>query len=96
MPTVTFGAEFEWDRAKAIANEKKHGVSFIEATTVFADPSVLVIDDGSGSGRLLAIGHSHRGRLLCVAHEQRDPRDRLISARVATRQQSDLYANPLR
>jgi len=29
--------QFEWDPAKAIANKRKHGVSFEEARTVFAD-----------------------------------------------------------
>lgn len=29
---------FEWDRRKARSNEKKHGVSLEEATTVFGDP----------------------------------------------------------
>ena len=30
--------EFEWDISKAESNERKHGVSFFEAMTVFADP----------------------------------------------------------
>ncbi|WP_439645677.1 BrnT family toxin [Candidatus Thiosymbion oneisti] len=30
--------EFEWDEQKAIANRKKHGVTFEEASTVFRDP----------------------------------------------------------
>ena len=30
--------QFEWDKLKANANLKKHGVSFDEALTVFADP----------------------------------------------------------
>lgn len=29
--------EFEWDPVKARDNETKHGVSFLEATEVFAD-----------------------------------------------------------
>lgn len=29
--------DFEWDPAKARANEEKHGVSFFEATEVFDD-----------------------------------------------------------
>ena len=32
---------FEWDDQKAIANLKKHGVSFGEATEVFYDPNAL-------------------------------------------------------
>ena len=30
--------EFEWDEEKALSNERKHGVSFPEAETVFGDP----------------------------------------------------------
>lgn len=30
--------DFEWDRAKALANRKKHGVDFRTATRVFLDP----------------------------------------------------------
>ena len=32
------GLSFEWDPRKAVANEKKHGVAFKEAATVFGDP----------------------------------------------------------
>jgi hypothetical protein len=34
---------FEWDDAKAAENLKKHGVSFPEASTVFADPLARTI-----------------------------------------------------
>jgi uncharacterized DUF497 family protein len=37
MPTVVEG-DFEWDSVKAASNLVKHGVSFAEAATVFADP----------------------------------------------------------
>jgi uncharacterized DUF497 family protein len=33
---------FEWDRAKAATNVKKHGISFETAARVFADPFVLI------------------------------------------------------
>ncbi len=36
---------FEWKRAKARANERKHGLSFDEASTAFSDPLSLTIDD---------------------------------------------------
>jgi len=36
---------FEWDPEKAEANLKKHGVSFVEASTVFADERALLISD---------------------------------------------------
>jgi uncharacterized DUF497 family protein len=48
MTTVSNG-EVEWEEAKATTNLSKHGVSFEEAATVFADPSAIVLDDGSRS-----------------------------------------------
>jgi hypothetical protein len=49
MATVVEG-DFEWNSAKAASNITKHGVSFFEAATVFADPSAVYLDDGSGTG----------------------------------------------
>ena len=37
--------KFDWDPRKASANEKKHGVSFDEARTVFFDENAKLIDD---------------------------------------------------
>jgi hypothetical protein len=42
--------EFEWDVAKAEANVEKHGVSFVEAVTVFGDPLEVTIPPAVGSG----------------------------------------------
>lgn len=50
MATVIEG-DFEWDSVKAALNLAKHGVSFPEAATVFADPFAVYLDDGSGVGR---------------------------------------------
>lgn len=36
MPTVTHG-EYEWDEAKARRNVRAHGITFLEAATVFDD-----------------------------------------------------------
>ena len=36
---------FEWDRTKAGLNRRKHGVSFEEALTVFADPLARIFED---------------------------------------------------
>ncbi|WP_197984953.1 BrnT family toxin [Leptolyngbya sp. Cla-17] len=41
--------EFEWDQSKAIANLKKHGISFEEAKTVFANPLAVIFDDEAHS-----------------------------------------------
>jgi hypothetical protein len=90
MPTVVEG-DFEWDSAKAASNLRKHGVSFSEAATVFADPYAVYLDDGSGIGRMVVIGTSLRERLLYVVHVERGERDRLISARPATAGERDVY-----
>lgn len=59
--------EFEWDKTKAATNFKKHGVTFAEAGTVFADPSARIFDDDEHSAdehREIIVGHSILGRLL--------------------------------
>mgnify|MGYP001558170351 CR=1 FL=1 len=90
MPTIVDG-DFEWDAAKAASNIEKHGISFPEAATVFADPFAVFLDDGSGHGPMLVIGTSLRERVLCVVHVQRGDRDRIISARRATTGERDVY-----
>lgn len=90
MPTVIEG-DFEWDSTKAELNFEKHGVSFYEAATVFADPFAVYLDDGSGIGRLVVIGTSLRERVLYVVHVERGPRDRIISARRAEAGERAVY-----
>src|SRR5450432_334410 len=70
MPTVVEG-DFEWDSAKAESNLEKHGVSFPEAATVFADPMAVYLDDGTGTGNMVVIGTSLRDRLLYLVHVER-------------------------
>lgn len=53
MATVVEG-DFEWDSEKAASNMEKHGISFFEAATVFADPLAVYLDDGSGVGTISA------------------------------------------
>ena len=90
MPTVVEG-DFEWDSVKAASNLVKHGVSFAEAATVFADPLAVYLDDGSGIGRMVVIGTSLREQLLYVVHLERGERDRIISARPATAAERAVY-----
>ena len=84
--------QFEWDRAKALRNFRKHGVSFDEAVTVFYDPLSATFDDPDrsvGEARLITVGYSARGRLLVVAHTERGARTRIIGARRATARERD-------
>jgi uncharacterized protein len=85
---------FEWDPAKAEANARKHGVTFAEASTVFGDPLSSAIPDPDHSGgetRYLLLGRSNAERLLVVAHTERADRIRIISARLATRNERRNY-----
>jgi hypothetical protein len=88
--------EFEWDADKSDVNMKKHGVSFHEASTVFADPLALTFNDPDhsiGEHRFLTFGYSRSKQLLVVVHTERRGRTRLISARRATRQERKIYEN---
>lgn len=81
------GLDFEWDADKAAANEAKHGVTFEEASTVFADPLSFSVADprhSQGEPRFAILGQSARGWLLVVVHTNRGARTRLLSARSAT------------
>lgn len=78
---------FEWDRAKAEANRRKHKVTFDEAVTVFYDPLSATFPDPDSSAteeRLITVGQSSRQRLLVVVHTERSETIRIISARLAT------------
>lgn len=83
--------DFEWDSTKAESNLAKHGVSFPEAATVFADPMAVYLDDGSGTGNMVVIGISLRKHLLYFVHVERGERDRIISARPATAAARTVY-----
>jgi uncharacterized protein len=78
---------FEWDEEKASGNFAKHGVSFSEASTVFADPLSRTIPDplhSHGEGRFIMVGESSAGRTLVVVHTHHGESVRMISARKAT------------
>jgi uncharacterized protein len=84
--------DFSWDERKAASNLEKHGVSFAEAATVFADPLALAIDDALEPERTLLVGMSNRQRLLLVVHvELDDATIRIISARRATSHERRRY-----
>lgn len=83
---------FTWDPPKARANIRKHGVAFEEATTVFADPLALIVNDTAYTDRSLIVGESLIRRILvAVFVEISDDEIRLISARRATRHERRNY-----
>jgi uncharacterized DUF497 family protein len=92
MPDI----RFEWDEKKHSLNKRKHGVSFTEGQTVFADENGLLIDDPDHSDdedRLILLGLSDKLRLLVVSHTYSEPdlTIRIISARKATRSEQEQY-----
>ena len=86
--------EFEWDLNKAAKNNKKHGVSFNEAATVFGDPLSTTFPDPDHSireSRFIIIGLSKSEKVLVVAHTYKINRVRIISARNAMLHERKYY-----
>ena len=86
--------KFEWDDEKATENLTKHGVSFSEASTVFADPLSRTIPDPLHSEeekRFVVVGQSSLHHTLVVMHTYRDDAIRIISARTATSRERRVY-----
>lgn len=88
------GDSFVWDSAKAGKNLTKHGVSFEEAATVFADPLFILVDASRNEeARDAAIGFDSSGRLLYVVHIEIEATCiRIISARRTGPEEEKHYA----
>ncbi len=94
-----FNYHFEWDQAKATGNQRKHGISFDLAATIFNDPLILSIPDKEHSEteeRWITMGQAANGKLLVVVHTYREIDSqaasvRIISARLATKQEQRQY-----
>lgn len=85
---------FEWDERKNTANQRKHGVSFEEAQTVFYDDRALLLEDpDEAEDRFVLLGLSLALRTLVVCHCYREKDDvlRIISARKANRSERAQY-----
>jgi len=90
---------FEWDPKKAKINNRKHGVSFEEATTVFRDPNAITIFDEDHTDieeRWITIGISVSGRLIIICHTYFELSEdtvilRVYSARKTTSKEKKQY-----
>lgn len=87
---------FEWDESKNHANQRKHGVSFDEAKSVFADENGRLIHDPDHSeneNRYILLGFSANLRLLVVVHGYKKDGEiiRVISVRKATKTEIKYY-----
>lgn len=88
--------EFSWDEDKNRTNQKKHGISFNEAKTVFWDETAILFDDPEHSeteDRFLLLGMSKESNVCIVCHCYRDDDNiiRIISARKATKAEEERY-----
>ena len=91
---------FIWDPQKAIINFEKHGVSFEEAATSFADEDGLDWEDPNHSQkepRRKRLGKSVGGRILLTVYTIRESKSgkekiRIISSRQANRKERQAYA----
>ena len=86
--------QFHWDPDKGERNVAKHGVSFLEALTVFDDPLARIHadpDHSAGERREILVGHSRASRLLVVSFTETLGGLRIFSARAATRHERRDY-----
>ncbi len=88
---------FEWDDTKAASNERKHGVTFEDAMSVFDDPYAILEQDRvvDGEPRWIALGIVDDESIVVVAHllheDETGEAIRIISARPADRQERTRY-----
>ena len=87
---------FDRDPEKAAENAAKHGISFERAITVFDDPEARYFADADHSDdevREKVVGAIDNGGIVLVVFtERREDVIRVISARVATKNEKQLYA----
>jgi uncharacterized protein len=92
---------FEWDEAKNLANQRKHGISFEQAIEVFDDPLYVQVLERieDGEERWQTFGLIDNVLLLVVAHTILEQREqgalievfRIISARYADKYEKRIY-----
>ncbi len=85
----------EWDDAKDLLNQEKHGVSFLEVRSLFeSEIDYLEIFDSEHSDfedRFIAIGPIERGLVVIVFTEREEDIIRIIGARWANNREQSLY-----
>jgi uncharacterized DUF497 family protein len=84
---------FEWDPAKNRANVAKHGVDFADAVAVFEDDLALTRPDPEARAepRFVTLGVDGFGRLLVIVFTEGGECIRIVSARLATKQERKSY-----
>lgn len=89
---MTADQTLEWDERKRISNLLKHGIDFQDLTEVFGDPTAYeyLAADEYGEQRCVLVGPM-RNRIIAVIYTIRGTRIRIISARIARRQERELW-----
>ena len=83
---------YQWDPNKAKSNQKKHGVRFADAVSVFEDENAITIEDEHETeSRFITIGRDILLRILVVVYTFRGHIIRIISARKATIRERKIY-----
>ena len=87
--------DFEWDDAKDLGNQRKHGLSFAEARQLFESGvgflEIFDVEHSEFEDRFIAIGPIDRGLVVVVYTEQEEDRVRIIGARFANKREQVLY-----
>jgi len=85
----------EWDDAKDQVNQRKHGLSFTEARTLFDSGvdylEIFDVDHSEVEERFIAIGPIERGLVVIVHTEREEDTIRIIGARLANKREQSLY-----
>jgi len=87
--------DFEWDEAKDLSNQRKHGLSFSEVKELFESGAeyleIFDEDHSETEDRFIAIGPIKRGLVVVVYTEPEEDLVRIIGARPANKREQDLY-----
>ena len=86
---------FEWDSKKAATNFRKHKVRFELACEAFFDPFVCYLDEQIVSSELRErlVGLTTTWSLLLIVYAMRGDVIRVISARMVTKAEREIYEN---
>jgi uncharacterized DUF497 family protein len=86
---------FDWDQWNIQKNEEKHGISSLEGESIFYDPNLKIFADQKHTttkeGRWIAYGKGVYHRVLMAAFTVREGNIRIISARMASRKERNVY-----
>ncbi|HBE04209.1 MAG: hypothetical protein A2096_17385 [Spirochaetes bacterium GWF1_41_5] len=85
---------FDWDQWNIQKNEIKHGISKLEAESMFFDPKIKIFSDikhSQNENRYIAYGKSAYHNIIMAAFTIRNKKIRIISARKTSKKEKFLY-----